>query len=350
MTPIKRGKVYYAKWRCAKGYCFEHPHGGKQHYVSLRSADKREALARVGELCKKLDQQRYRNALGLPPTTVGSELTIAEYTKRYLEGTRGLKAESTWDGEHWHLKAVADYFGSDTKLMDISPMLRNEYRTKRLLEIAPKTWNSHVASIQSIFEWGVKQGWLLVNPFRGLERVKRALPTKDRYVSPERILEVIKATQDPMWKLVMQFMFATYCRSGELRRLKPEHIRRDLGYLEFVKPKEGKVKRIPLTPQLLHIVDKAIFISPAEYVFNEDGRPLSKERVYRMVRKAGTVIGVSIGPHRFRHSGITDALGNGAALAGVQSIAGHTQLSTTQGYLSLPVTAAISALRTLPED
>jgi integrase len=219
-----------------------------------------------------------------------------------------------------------------------------------LLEIAPKSWNSHVATIQSIFEWGVKQGWLLANPFRGLERVKKAQPTKDRYIAPGRILEVIRATQDPMWKLVMQFMYATYCRSGELRRLKPEHIKRELGYLEFVKPKEGKLKRIPLTPQLLNIIDKAVAVSPGEYVFNEEGRQLSKERVYRMIRKAGAVIGVSLGPHRFRHSGITDALGNGAALAGVQSIAGHTQLATTQGYLNLPHNAAISALRTLPDD
>lgn len=348
MTPIKRGKVYYAKWRCAKGYCFSHPHGGVQHYVSLHSMDKQEAIGRIKALKKKLDEQMYRNALGLPPTSVGSDMTIGEYAERYLKGTVGLKAESTHDGEHWHLKAVIDYFGRDTKLADISPLTRNEYRTNRLKSIAPRTWNSHVASLSSIFEWGVRQGWLLANPFRGIERVKRAQATKDRYISSQSILDVILATQDPLWKLVMAFMYATYCRSGELRRLKPEHIHREKGYLEFVRTKEGRVKRLPLTPQLLAIVDKAIELYPGEYVFNENGYQLSKERVYRMVSKMGKLAGVKLGPHRFRHSGITDALGNGIPVAGVQAVAGHSNLATTQGYLNLPEGQLVQAIRTLP--
>lgn len=351
MKPIKRGGMYYAKWRCNKGYCADHPDGNVQHYVSLRSTARDEAQARIDLLEKKLDQQRYRIALGLPPDVVASDMTLEDFKERYLDDTKDLKAESTWQGEGYHLQALLKGLSPTLKLGELTPGKLELYQKARLRKVAPKTWNSHVATLQAVFEHGVKREWFSVNPLRALSKVKSADPIKDRYVAPSTILEAIEATPEPLWRYVMLFLYMTYCRGGELRRLKVTDVHRDRGFLEFVRPKERKPKRIALTPEILAVIDGAMELNEgSEYVFAEHGRQISKERLYRKVRKygAGAVSGLVLGPHRFRHSGITDALESGVPIVAVQALAGHSQLSTTENYNHTQAETSRQALRPVP--
>jgi integrase/recombinase XerC len=48
-----------------------------------------------------------------------------------------------------------------------------------------------------------------------------------------------------------------------------------------------------------------------------------------------------------RHSGITDALAAGAPLFSVQKVAGHTQVTTTQGYAHVDMDAQQKAMSAL---
>jgi integrase/recombinase XerD len=73
------------------------------------------------------------------------------------------------------------------------------------------------------------------------------------------------------------------------------------------------------------------------------GRPLTRQRVWQMVGAASAASGRHASPHMLRHSCATHMVENGADLRTVQTILGHSDISTTQVYTHL----ALDRLRTV---
>jgi integrase/recombinase XerD len=73
------------------------------------------------------------------------------------------------------------------------------------------------------------------------------------------------------------------------------------------------------------------------------GRKLTRQRIWQMVRAASAVSGRAASPHMLRHSCATHMVENGADLRTVQTILGHSDISTTQVYTHL----ALDRLRTV---
>jgi integrase/recombinase XerD len=72
-------------------------------------------------------------------------------------------------------------------------------------------------------------------------------------------------------------------------------------------------------------------------------RKLTRQRVWQMVRAASAASGRKASPHMLRHSCATHMVENGADLRTVQTILGHSDISTTQVYTHL----ALDRLRTV---
>lgn len=73
------------------------------------------------------------------------------------------------------------------------------------------------------------------------------------------------------------------------------------------------------------------------------GRKLTRQRVWQMVGAASNASGRHASPHMLRHSCATHMVENGADLRTVQTILGHSDISTTQVYTHL----ALDRLRTV---
>ncbi|MNT80739.1 Tyrosine recombinase XerD [compost metagenome] len=65
-----------------------------------------------------------------------------------------------------------------------------------------------------------------------------------------------------------------------------------------------------------------------------DYRRLTSRSIQRMVTKYARLAGITkhVSPHTMRHSFATDLLMNGADIRSVQSMLGHSNISTTQVY------------------
>ena len=64
-------------------------------------------------------------------------------------------------------------------------------------------------------------------------------------------------------------------------------------------------------------------------------RKLSRERVWQIVSASSAETGPHASPHMLRHSAATHMVENGADLRTVQTILGHSDISTTQIYTHL---------------
>jgi integrase/recombinase XerD len=73
------------------------------------------------------------------------------------------------------------------------------------------------------------------------------------------------------------------------------------------------------------------------------GRKLTRQRVWQMVGESSVASGRHASPHMLRHSCATHMVENGADLRTVQTILGHSDISTTQVYTHL----ALDRLRTV---
>ena len=147
-------------------------------------------------------------------------------------------------------------------------------------------------------------------------------------------------------RAILETLYSAGLRVSELTELKLSHLYAEEGFVRVL----GKGNRERLVPigqvalKYLRIyieeirahlpVPKAF----ANYVFlNSRGKPLSRHRVFAMVKALAQKIGLkkTISPHTFRHSFATHLIEGGADLRAVQEMLGHQSITTTEIYTHL---------------
>ena len=141
---------------------------------------------------------------------------------------------------------------------------------------------------------------------------------------------------------ILQFLYATGLRVSELTGLKTNHLMPDAGYL-LAYGKGSKERVVPLGKEALQALKEYLAeVRPrllggksSEAVFlSRKGAKLTRQRVWQILgglaRKAG--IQKKVTPHMLRHSFATHLLERGADLRSVQTLLGHSDVSTTQIY------------------
>ncbi|HSG40155.1 MAG TPA: tyrosine recombinase, partial [Thermoanaerobaculia bacterium] len=151
-------------------------------------------------------------------------------------------------------------------------------------------------------------------------------------------------------RAMIELLYATGLRVSELVGLQLSHLRgigqqeghvRDLDFLAFY-GKGNKERFVPVgeeaaawTQRYLREVRPKLLEGRHETVFlNKSGEPLSRVGFWMILKKYGRKIALKadISPHVLRHSFATHLLEHGADLRAVQSMLGHSDISTTQIY------------------
>jgi integrase/recombinase XerD len=141
-------------------------------------------------------------------------------------------------------------------------------------------------------------------------------------------------------RAMLELFYAGTLRVSEVISLKLQDVKLDMGYV-LVHGKGDKERIVPLgrsaqaaisrylhaaRPQLSHQKSSAfLFIA-------RGGKKLTRQRVWQMVSEASSLTGRHASPHMLRHSCATHMVENGADLRSVQTILGHSDISTTQVY------------------
>lgn len=144
-------------------------------------------------------------------------------------------------------------------------------------------------------------------------------------------------------RAMLEMLYAGALRVSEITGVKIEDLKLDLGYV-LVRGKGDKERIVPLGKSALQALSlymgeprRALLKgknSPLIFV-GRGARKLTRQRVWQMVRASSDITGRKASPHMLRHSCATHMVENGADLRTVQTILGHSDISTTQVYTHL---------------
>ena len=144
-------------------------------------------------------------------------------------------------------------------------------------------------------------------------------------------------------RAMLEVFYAGALRVSEIISVRIEDLKLELGYV-LVRGKGDKERIVPLGKSALESLS-AYLAEPRRALLKGKSSPLvfigrvprklSRQRVWQMVRASSEMSGRKASPHMLRHSCATHMVENGADLRTVQTILGHSDISTTQVYTHL---------------
>ena len=227
----------------------------------------------------------------------------------------------------------------------------NQYIKYLNQHFAPRSAKRKLASVRAFYHEMEICGELGENPFNKLH-IRIHSPQQLPRVIPEQIVRALLQSAYNAYMpgcrevlrdiVVLELLFSTGLRVSELCALtKDTFLLNDSGLRLLVRGKGRKERILQIkTPELLQLVKTYCDAFSKEIqeqgaiLFNQRGRPLSPQPVRRIINKYLDRIGGAshVTPHMFRHTFATSLLEAGMDIRYIQSLLGHSSISTTQIY------------------
>ena len=208
------------------------------------------------------------------------------------------------------------------------------------------TISRNLASIRLFYQYELRNNKVKADPTEGIQspKIEKRVPSILTSQEVSLLLEQpknidLKGIRD---KAMLEFAYATGMRVTEIISLNIDDVNLVSGYVTC---KNGtKQRNIPLGTMSLKALkeyveesrpimiksekEKALFV-------NINGRRLTRQGFWKIIKyyKEQAHITKDITPHILRHSFATHLLQNGADLKAIQTMLGHSDISSTQVYM-----------------
>lgn len=272
---------------------------------------------------------------------------VSEYLE-YLEIERG-RSHKTIRNYGLYLKRFIE-FAEEATPEDINGTLVRKYR---LMLNSPEcglsmmTQSYHLIALRGFLSYLAKRDIVSFSPDKiELPKVSRRQVTFLSYDEVISIIDVIpkETTIGLRDRVIIEILFSCGLRVSELVGLDRSNV--NTKRREFtVRGKGQKDRPVFLGKRAAEKIDeymanrdddlKPLLISYKRGEQDEDDdRRLSVRSVQKLVGEYAKKAGITkhVGPHTLRHSFATDLLINGADIRSVQSMLGHSSITTTQAY------------------
>ncbi len=280
-----------------------------------------------------------------------SEL-ISDYIEHLeVEGGRSAK---TAENYHLYLDRFIEFAGD----IPVGTITRESIRKYRLWlnrytsdgsPLAIITQSYHLIALRGFLNYLSARDIASLSPEKiVLPKVARKQVTFLHYDEVERLLAQISLEDEAGLRdrAIVELLFSSGLRVSELVNLNRDHI--NTVRREFMVRGKGQKDRpvfigqsaaARVTDYLSARTDSLppLFISysrNATQTMSGDYKRLTARSIQRLLNKYARLAGITkhVSPHTLRHSYATDLLMNGADLRSVQSMLGHSNISTTQVY------------------
>ena len=215
--------------------------------------------------------------------------------------------------------------------------------------LSAATVSRNVASMRAFFHYAFREHLIESDPSENIKspHQEKRLPEILEMEEVVRLLEqpnrdCPKEIRD---KAMLELLYATGMRVSELINLKTGDINLELEYLIC---RDGEKERIipfgqAAAAALEHYLqgsrEELLKGEESSYLFiNCSGKPMSRQGFWKLIKHYAKKAGIEdITPHTLRHSFAAHLVQNGADLKSVQEMLGHSDISTTQIYMTLNV-------------
>ncbi len=256
-----------------------------------------------------------------------------------------------------YLSRITEFGGEELKPEEITPEWLRQYRlwlnryvTDRKKGLSVMTQNYHLVAFRGFLKYLSKRGIKSLDPtLVELPKTHRPQVTFLHVDEIDRMLAEVPLDNETGLRdrAILELLFSSGLRVSELINLNRDHV--NLERREFmVRGKGQKDRPVFISDQAAEAIsdylaertDKlpALFLNNSrnrpEADTKKDERRLTPRSVERIINKYVRLAGITkhVTPHTLRHSFATDLLMNGADLRSVQSMLGHSNISTTQIY------------------
>ena len=311
----------------------------KQKWVKIGKMSKTSAK----EVLRKLEEDYEKKKFGLFDE---KKISFEEYSKEYLKFSKSNKAENSYKRDITSLKSLVSYFGNKA-LNHITPRLIEQYKIKRLEEVAPRTVNIELRCLSHMFNKALEWGYISDSPYTGV-KLLTFQKNPPRFLTKDEVQRLLDHSSNWL-RPILIVMLNTGIREGERATMRFKDVDFEKKRLLIHSSKTKSYRAIPMNKKveetLLWLKDNYISLNSyntlkrkphqREYIFcNEEGSPVLKIRkaLANACKKAG-LKGVT--PHTMRHTFASHLVMSGVDLNTVQRLLGHTSISTTMVYSHL---------------
>ncbi len=212
--------------------------------------------------------------------------------------------------------------------------------------LSAKSRARHLVTIRGLFKYLTGEKILSRNPVKDVDIPKTglALPKFMTIDEVSILLETpdIRKPREMRNAAMMEIMYGAGLRVSELVLIKLQDINLDANFIRVL-GKGSKERVVPIGSHARSITQKWMkegrpFIlkkHPSSYLFiAHAGKPMTRQSFWKIIKKYASLANIkkNITPHILRHSFATHLLEGGADLRSVQTMLGHSDISTTQIY------------------
>ncbi len=213
---------------------------------------------------------------------------------------------------------------------------------QRLNGFSSNTIIRRIATLRNFFKFMLQRGYIDHDPTAMIQKIKKTKPLPKFLTENE--IERLFASIDRNTKngfrdyVMLSLMLMTGIRVSELLNLRVSDIDFKNSYITIRMGKGRKDRIVPLNDDVKKLLESYIKeTKPHNGLFDNDNSPKSRRGVLYVVQKYCKKANIEkkVTPHTFRHTFATLLLKKGENIRLVQSLLGHSNISTTAIYLHI---------------
>jgi integrase/recombinase XerD len=281
------------------------------------------------------------------PWVVGvfaSKMTNQDWVTRFLQYLRIEKglSDNTLASYAHDLAMYCEHLGKrsvvDAQTAEVSTFLRFLYNRK----LKPRSAARAFAAVRGVHRFLILERAREDNPTANIDQPRwwKPLPNVLALEEVDRLLAAPDTATDKGLRdrALLEVLYATGLRVSELIGLRLDGIDLQVGFVRCM-GKGSKERIVPLGESAADAVEAYLRVrrvkKPTNYLFlNNRGGRLSRMGFWKILRGYGLQAKIKkrLSPHVLRHSFATHLLERGADLRAVQTMLGHSNISTTEIY------------------
>lgn len=288
-------------------------------------------------------------------------LTLSDVTKDFLshcqfEKRLSIKTLKAYDID---LRQLRDFFYSKHYPEKITAITKHELRSfiVSISELKPKSIKRKIASIKAMFNYLEFEDLISVNPFRkmriqikegkvlpkamDIKELKKIFAFAYSVIPGKSSLNSFSDFEALRNIVIIELLFSTGARVSEIANLREDMINLDSGIIR-IKGKGEKERVIQIcNAEAINILKRysklygnKIEKAEGHFLVNRFRKKLSEQSIRGIVKKISQKSGVTkhVTPHMFRHSFATLLLEKDVDIKYIQTMLGHSSITTTQIY------------------